>query len=534
MGSRFQGVTVPSRARLAIALVALAFVLPTPQLAGGSIPWNQGSSYALVRALAHGTAVVDPYTWQSGDLAWFHGHYYSVRAPGTALLTVPAYVGLHALGLPAEGSSQAGPSGRAPGAFGMLWALTLVGAVLPALLLVLLVRYVVEALEPGFGTAVAVTVGLGTLVLPYASMLFVHALSAFLGFAAFVLLWRERCGLPRTALVAAGGVVAGLAVVAEYPLGLTVVALAAYAVGRGPRLSRLLAYCGGVGIGVLPLLVYNRLAFGSVFHLSYADAIDGYNTDGTPRLGLNAAGFFGVLSPRLSVARDLLFSARGLLVTSPVLACAIVGLVLLYRKGSRAESLLIGALAVGFLAYNSGYETPFGGWGPGPRFLIPMIPFLAVALAPCLRRFPLPTLALAGASVTMMVIALIAQPLLPTDDAGLWRHNLAARNLQPTVLTWLGAGHGWVAVAPLLAACVAAAALAWRSTPWPRVQVAGFVSGLAAVACWGVGALVVPAALDQSDVVHQETWPLIFAAALIGAAAALAVALAQRRVRVRG
>ena len=234
MGSRFPRVSVPPPARLVFALVALAFVLPTPQLAGGSIPWNQGSTYALVRALAEGTAVVDPYTWQSGDLAWFHEHFYSVRAPATVFLTLPAYVALRALGLPAEGSSQAGESGTRTGAFGMLWALTLVGGALPALLLVLLVRYVVEALEPGFGTVVAVILGLGTLVLPFASMLFVHALSACLGFAAFVLLWRERRGPPRTVLVAAGGLVAGLAVVAEYPVGLIAVALAGYALARGP------------------------------------------------------------------------------------------------------------------------------------------------------------------------------------------------------------------------------------------------------------------------------------------------------------
>jgi hypothetical protein len=522
-------VSVPPRARPVLAFVALAFVLPTPQLAGGSIPWNQGSTYALVRALAEGTAVVDPYTWQSGDLAWFDGHFYSVRAPATAFLTLPAYVSLRALGLPAEGSSQAGESGRAPGAFGMLWALTLVGAALPALLLVLLVRYVVEALEPGFGTAVAVTLGLGTLVLPFASMLFVHALSACLGFAAFVLLWRERRGPPRTVLVAAGGLVAGLAVVAEYPLGLIAVALAGYALARGPRLLRLLAYCAGVVIGSTPLMAYNALAFGSVLHLSYEGAIEDFYEDGTPRLVVNTTGFFGVLSPNLSVARDLLFSARGLLVTSPVLICAIVGLVLMYRKGSRAESLLIGALAVCFLAYNSGYENPFGGWVPGPRFLIPAIPFLAVAVAPCLRRFPLPTLALAGASVTMMVTALVAEPLLPSDDTGRWRHDLATGDLQATVLTWLGAGHGWVAVAPLVAVCAAATLLAWRSTTWPRVQAAGVVAALSALACWGVGTLVVPAALDPTDQVHQETWPLISVSASIGAVAVLAVAVAQRR-----
>ena len=45
--------------------------------------------------------------------------------------------------------------------------------------------------------------------------------------------------------------------------------------------------------------------------------------------------------------------------------------------------------------YDSGYWLPFGGGSPGPRFLIPMLPFLAVGLACAWRRFPATTLALA-------------------------------------------------------------------------------------------------------------------------------------------
>ena len=48
--------------------------------------------------------------------------------------------------------------------------------------------------SPGYGTAAAVTLGLATLVMPFATLFFSHVLAAMLAFAAFALLWREREG----------------------------------------------------------------------------------------------------------------------------------------------------------------------------------------------------------------------------------------------------------------------------------------------------------------------------------------------------
>lgn len=50
-------------------------------------------------------------------------------------------------------------------------------------------------------------------------MLYAHVLAATLALAAFAVLWRERDGPPRTAIVAAAGVFAGLAALVEYRRG---------------------------------------------------------------------------------------------------------------------------------------------------------------------------------------------------------------------------------------------------------------------------------------------------------------------------
>jgi len=94
----------------------------------------------------------------------------------------------------------------------MVWVLTLFGAVLPGIALLLLVRWAAERVEPGFGTAAAVTLGLGTIVMTFGSEYFSHIASAALGFGAFALLMREREGPRRIGIVAIAGLLAGLAV----------------------------------------------------------------------------------------------------------------------------------------------------------------------------------------------------------------------------------------------------------------------------------------------------------------------------------
>src|SRR5205085_7598714 len=116
--------------------------------------------------------------------------------------------------------------------------LSLLGVVLPLLVLLLLVRWAGDRVERGYGTAAAAILGLGTLLLPYSTMYFAHTLSALGGFLTFVLLWREREGTMRAWLLVAAGIVAGLAVSFEYPLALIGFVLGCYAISRAPIIRR--------------------------------------------------------------------------------------------------------------------------------------------------------------------------------------------------------------------------------------------------------------------------------------------------------
>jgi hypothetical protein len=570
----------PSPARRRLGLGAVVALTVGWALLMQSLGWAQTSYYALVKALSDGTPQIDRYHWETRDKSYTGGHFYSVKAPGLSVLTVPLYEGLSAVGGKTLARDAADTARRHGGrqwtyrglnvhSYGgdprraaqikrrleiqapMVWALGLLGTVLPAALLLLLVRRRAERVEPGLGVAAAITLGIGTLVMPFATQFFGHIVAALLAFGAFVLLWREREGAPRLALLAAAGAAAGLAVFTEYPLALAGALIGVYGVLRGDAIAagarslarRAGAFAGGVAVGVTPLIAYNLWAFGSATHFSYADAVDEQGTTGHATLGLNAGGFFGINLPDLRALLELLFAPRGLLVVTPVVAMGVVGTVLLHRRGHRAEARLIGAIAAAFLIYDSGYWLPFGGGSPGPRFLIPMLPFLAVGLACAWRRFPATTLALAVPSAVVMVAATISYPLISTGQENEWTKRIDAANFQHTIVSVLGGDNGWWAIAPVLFAIGLAVVLAARATgalPVRRdlpiaVVALGAWALLAAVLAgdlgenWIGGIGVVPGTINHHGMPGALVWIGAGAAALALAVAAAAEWLASAR-----
>ncbi len=453
-----------------------------------SFSWNQTSHYDLVRSLNQDKTTIDQYQANTGDKVVYKGHYYSARAPGLALFSLPFYDALNLVGAESWTDSHVAPPDH-PGDE-MIYLLGLWGNVLPGLLLLLLVWAVAERFQPGYGVATAVILGLGTMVLPLSQLLFSHVFTTFLSFAAFWLMLRERDGPPSPMLLALAGLAMGYAFSSEYPTFFAAVVLGLFLLSRKDSLTpsgilrRGGAYVTGGLVGIIPLLLYNHYAFRSWTHLAYSDV---------PR---QQKGFFGIGAPSLKVLATLLLDSRGLLTISPVLIMGAIGTGMLYKRGKRAEALTIGGICLCFLAYNSGYYLPFGGGFMGPRFLDTLLPFLAFPIALTLKRFPGPTIALAAISITTTVIATTTHPLIGYENETVtWMRYLSKGLFQPTIASAYGLGRGWGGIWPFFLAAGGGVLLAAWATPRLRLSGRTMGVGLLTLLVWALFAALAPTLL---------------------------------------
>jgi hypothetical protein len=407
-----------------------------------------------------GSLTIDQVAAQTIDRARYGGHYYSDKAPGMSIAAAPSYAALAGL----HATVGAPPAARVfhyrdQGTFQVWFVRVLTGGVF-FLATVFLVGRVAEGLAAGTGAISAVAFGLGTTAGPLAASTFDHGAAGALGFAGFLAAWRGLGRLPGTGWLAAAGLCAGLAVCFEYQTALIGVLVAAYVLRGGLR--PLVAFAAGSLPGLLALAVYNTAAFGSPTHFSYRYVQNMYTAD-------QHRGVFGITEPSLHGLRLVFVGDRGLLLSSPVLLLAALGLWLLWRRGLRAEAGLAVAVVAAFLLVEAGYFLPYGGISPGPRFFVPALPFLALGFPLAFRRWPLVTYAATVFSVLATTEILLMWAL--TKQGRVLAATLDRGRLAGTAWQWLGAqsltGARLVMASAFVTVVVAGYEL-WRSTQLSR------------------------------------------------------------------
>ena len=284
--------------------------------------------------------------------------------------------------------------------------------------------------------------------------------------------------------------------------------------------------------GALPMLAFNLWAFGNPLKLAYGDAVAFPGVSGHDVLGLNSHGFFGITAPRFDSALSLMLAGRGLLVLTPIIVMCVVG-VFMMRRRHRAEANTILAIAAVYFVYNSGYWLPFGGGTPGPRFLIPALPFLALGLAYAYKRLPALTLGFAIPSALMMLVGTLTYPLIGKQGIGTWADWLVQGRLEHTVLTSFGVTNAWLAVAPFVAAVLTSIVLAVRATP--SVVLTDYRFAVPALLTWACVSAVGPGiAGDDISVLNpgniSALW-LVTSALVLSLATVSIVRLRERRAQ---
>ncbi len=318
------------RREAAIVSTLLLFTYGYFYQAGG---WNQNTRFDLVRAIVEKhTLRIDSYHTNTGDKARVGEHVYCDKAPGASLFAVPAVALLHGVGV--------------TDAVAMSYVATLASAALPTIVAALCLLWLSRRLLACPGRMSMLVFAVGTPMFAYATLFWGHALAAgclVAGFSAAVALWNEA--RDRDLLLGACvGLCCGWAVVTEYPAAPPAVLIAGLALWHARRWRVAL----GLGAGALfclgVLLLYNQAAFGSAFHLGYAN-VQGF--EGMRR------GVFGVTRPRLDVLVAILFgSSRGLFRFAPALILAPVGFWLLRRN---AATLCACGIAIYYVMLNASY-----------------------------------------------------------------------------------------------------------------------------------------------------------------------------------
>lgn len=380
------------------------------------------SRLCLTRSLEHGSVRVGRCVGDNIDQAHYHGGVYSDKAPGVSFLALPSVA---ATRLPSAQNWHFAGDLR-------LWLVRVLTGGIAFTLLAFAVGRVAEGLAPGCGGFALVTFGLGTLAAPLAATTFDHVAAAALVFGAFIACSRR--------FPAVAGIAAGAAVFVEYQAAVAGVVLAGYALAQGLR--ALLRYAAGATPPLAAALAYNWAAFGSPLHLPYRYVANRYSVE-------QASGFFGIGLPHVHAAYWILIGDRGLLLTSPVLVAALAGLLLVWRRYP-AEIAVCAVVALVFFVINCGYFLPYGGTSPGPRFLTPALPFVAIGLAPALARWPrtvaiLGVLSVIATSVVMLTWTLLRDsPYRQTIWGEIGRlpfdrgHSRLVEDLSLNVLRWAG------------------------------------------------------------------------------------------------
>lgn len=328
---------------------------------------DEMSMVAVTESLVkRGNFAIDQIAWnqdQSGGIGRYgtDGHLYSKYGWAQSLMASPLYILAMLVPL-----------------FGLVQTTMLFNAIITALtaaFLFLLTRQL--GFGKGTGVLMVLLFSFTTLAWVYAKYFFSEPLTALLFVVAFYVMRAGREEIThRQALIA--GILLGLSVATKSASALFLIFYYLLPVSTWLRqsrsenipisrlLTRLVMLSIPIAVFALSVGMYNFARFGSPL-----DA--GYNADET----FNGDIIIGVYG--------LLFTpGKSLFLYSPILLVFFLGYPAFFRR-YRTQALFILAIIVTTILLYAKWHAWHGGWGWGPRFLVPVIPFLLIGALPFLE-----------------------------------------------------------------------------------------------------------------------------------------------------
>lgn len=393
-----------------LAVVAAVTIASAVLIDAGVVSSNDGSHYALVRAIGDGGSfVIDPYVeyTRDVDISEMNGHFFTDRPPGTAMLAVPFYLAARAL--------SSDPLAWEFGA-------SLLSALMAAIACGAAYWIARELGASRAGARVlGITLAIATPLRTYASTLFHHATAAaFVGVCAALAL--DHAKRPRRGTRVLAALLAGYACSVDYTSCLATGVLLMGALWPLRRAGRELAgatlevVLAGV-VGLVPLLAYDQACFGSPLSLGY---------DHQVHFGMmhSMSGIYGGSMP------DGLFGLfvhprAGLLFWSPVLFLAPLYLPRLARPEHRSAVATLALAITPFVLLMSLYYEVGAGASRDARYITPIVPIFALPLAAAWDHATerVSKLGRAGLLVTYVVLATLSVELQVAKHLARWARN---------------------------------------------------------------------------------------------------------------
>ena len=396
-------------------------------------PWHCPTPLSrldLLHALATGKVNIDAYQENTPDKAEQEGHYYSDKAPGTVALALPAFA-VAAGFLSVVGILLDSKTGwlfsswvACAGCIGVIAALG--GGTLFA--------WLSKQVPAKYALITTLALFLGAAPLPYATMMFSHALVVGLLAIALWTIWRQteqpvnvaspvflesqpsaplqplstphwerkaseksaRCSFPfRNRWDLLAGHVCGWALASEYTAGIVVIGIFVWLMSTDWR--RAIPFCIAAVPPLLLIPAYSWLCFGQPFILPYS-----LQASFPPM----KEGLYAIKWPSAETAFNLIFSpTRGLFFWTPFLLMAGVGYWKLATNSPRLFWLTYAVPLVQIIVISGRTWDWQAGPTLGPRFLAPILPLLALPCALGVQRLPKLGILLAGYSIAITTLA---------------------------------------------------------------------------------------------------------------------------------
>lgn len=373
------------------------------------VGWNEESRISLTKSISRENSFqIDIYANFTGDRAFYDGHYYSDKAPGTSFLATPISLILDSIFCNIENSEETILVPKTvflskiylfynlPFRESVLQILTVIMlSALPGALLVVLIyktsRFFVE--NHIYSLITSFSFGLGTLIFPYSTVAMGILLASFFGFLGFYIILKILKTGFVSRFIFISGLLLGFSFVVSYLMIIVFIGLSLFLFLSKSNKKTIFQFFIGVSLGSLPLLIYNFVIFSNPFNLTmfhrdkyifpclYEDLPGCVIIN---KMDLDHLILATIYFPN-GLASILFYPYRGIFFYAPFLLTTPFGFYLLYKKDKNLTKslLLIFILFVIFLNYYPSWE---GGNSFGLRYMIPIMPFLSIPFAMFLQR----------------------------------------------------------------------------------------------------------------------------------------------------